>query len=50
MMDVFGQPDLLIAGCVVLAALAFAAREVTAGVLRSAGDDLWRRIKRCGGR
>ena len=49
MMEIFGQPDLLVAGCLVLAALAFAAREVAAGALRAAGDDLWRWIKRRGG-
>ena len=50
MMDVFGQPELLVAACAVLVALAFAAREVAAGALRAAGDDLWRWLKRRAGR
>ena len=50
MLDVFGQPELLVAACAVLVALAFAAREVAAGALRAAGDDLWRWIKRRGRR
>jgi hypothetical protein len=50
MMESFGQPELLVAGCAVLAILAFAAREVAAGALRSAGDDLWHWVKRRIGR
>ncbi len=46
MMEVFGQPEVLVAGCAVLAVLAFSAREIAAGALRAAGDDLWDWIKR----
>ncbi len=49
MMDLFGQPEWIVAGCAILVALAFAAREVMAGALRAAGDDLWQWIKRRGG-
>ena len=45
MMDIFGERDLLLVGCVALAALVFVAREVVAGALRAAGQDLWRLIK-----
>ena len=46
MMEIFGQPELLVVGFAVLAAVTFAVREVAAGALRAAGDDLWRWIKR----
>lgn len=46
MMEVFGQPELLVAGCAVLAALTVAAREVAAGLLRAVGSDLWAWLKR----
>lgn len=41
MMDIFGQSGPLVAGCVVLAALAFVVREVVAGTHRAVGHDLW---------
>lgn len=46
MIDVIGQPDLLVAGCAVLAAPAFAVREVAAGLLPAVGGDLWEWLKR----
>lgn len=47
MMDVFGHPDPLVAGCAVPTVLAFVAREVVAGLLRAAGGDPWAWLKRC---
>ena len=45
MMDIFGELDLPLVGCVALAAQVFVVREVVAGALRAAGQDLWRWIK-----
>ena len=50
MMDVFGEHDLLLVGCVALAAQVFVVREVVAGALRAAGQDPWRWIKDWGAR
>ena len=45
-MDLPFQPDWVVVGGLLLALLRFGAREVVGGVLRAAGQDLWRSYKR----
>ena len=45
-MDVLERPDPLLVGSVALAIIAFAAREVAAGLFRAIGGDLWGWLKR----
>ncbi len=45
-MGFLSQPDWVVVGGLLLALLGFGAREVAGGVLRAAGQDLWRSCKR----
>ena len=45
-MDVLERLDPLLVGCAALAVIAFAAREVAAGLFRAIGGDLWGWLKR----
>ena len=49
-MGALEHPDALAAAGIVLLVVAFAARELAAGALRAAGQDLWAWAKRWAGR